>query len=363
MARRSQHKKQTSAPAARAPEALLLEYVPKISASRLLCTSLGRAEFAVAWARQNPGSETFCHFLDLLQAQQAEAAVAGRADNLTIDCQADLPAGEFDAVVFPVLGGREADLTRDRLQTAHQLLVNEGMFIVATDAANDRWMTQELQKHFSRVTRVAHKRTVYYQARKTAPLKKVKTYDAEFAFRDGEHLFSMFSRPGVLGHRQLPLLLRALIDALEIQPGWRVLDLRCGIGAVGLAAANRADDVFVQSVDSNLRAVQCTGENFRRNELSRCEVSAHAGGSLEPAGSFDLVTLAPPFSANNELAALDLQTAWSALKPGGQLIIVTKHFEWFGEQLVPRFGNVTVDEIRGYFVVTGDGFQSSTPGW
>ena len=48
---------------------------------------------------------------------------------------------------------------------------------------------------------------------------------------------------------------RRLIDQSGIRPGMRVLDLGCGSGAVGLAAAGRYPDVAVHAMDSNPRAI------------------------------------------------------------------------------------------------------------
>src|SRR5262249_17246340 len=68
---------------------------------------------------------------------------------------------------------------------------------------------------------------------------------------EGESM-RFLTRPGIFTYGELDAGTRALLTAAEIHPGDRVLDLGCGAGPAGLAAARRAGpEGHVTFVDSN----------------------------------------------------------------------------------------------------------------
>jgi len=194
---------------------------------------------------------------------------------------------------------------------------------------------------------------VLYRLKKQKPLKTLKNFDCEFAFRDGENLIKVISRPSVFSHRRLDLGARALMEVMEIPEGSKVLDIGCGSGAVGLAAATRSPNVSVHGIDSNARAVQCLLWGAELNGLSN--VSAHltsSGELLEP-GTFDIALGNPPYYSHFTIAEIFLQTALEGLKSGGRVYIVAKETEWLIARMEQLFDEIETREQRGYTVVTG----------
>src|SRR5581483_2603471 len=187
----------------------------------------------------------------------------------------------------------DSELTREMLQLGHQRLSFGGQMIASIDNPNDHWLHEQLQKLFDKVTRRAGSDGVIYLATKQGPLRKIKNYAAEFAFRDGERLLDLRSRPGVFSHRRLDGGARSLIKTMHVESGMRVLDLGCGSGAVGIAAAARRADVRVDCIDSNPRAIESALWASERNHVKLTATLDCDGRSVE-SGAYDLVLANPP---------------------------------------------------------------------
>lgn len=334
------------------PEQLLIDASAAISATRIVATSLGRAQCAAACATALPDGAVHCSFIDLYAADEAREECADAAGNLRIECLADLPQGEFDLALIPVSRFGEAELTREFLQQAHQRLVEGGRLITAVDNRQDTWLRAEMEKLFRKVTRAPARKGIVYSAVKQGPLKRVRNFRCEFAFRDAEHLVRAVSRPGVFSHRRLDLGARALLEVIDVRAGDRVLDVGCGAGTVGLACALRAEGVAVHSIDSNIRAVECTREGAALNGIASLTADLTANGKITEPGTFDLACGNPPYYSRYKIADIFLQAARRALKPGRRVLMVTRQTEWFEARMGQLFDQVQVQEARGYQVVS-----------
>ena len=323
----------------------------------MICTSAGRAQFAVAYATDHPSSVVDCWFLDVFHKTQSEYRISEDGPpptNLNLHCQPDLPEKEADLVAFAFKKGGEAELTRDLMQQGHQRLVEGGRIIVSTDNDEDQWIHKELRELFPKVTRrpIRKKGTVYL-ATKVAPLKKIRDFDCEFAFRDRGRLIFAYSRPGVFSHRHIDPGARALMNSMIIKPGMKVLDLGCGAGTVSLAAAFAAENVSLHAVDSNARAIQSLERGIAKNEAPGMTYALDAEGASPATDEFDLALANPPYFSNYAIADLFLDTAHRALKPKGQVLIVTKTPNWFIERMPLWYADTEVKEANDYWIVSG----------
>lgn len=341
----------------RPQEQLLIDAMGELNGNRVICNSAGRAQFADAYARQHAESTVQCWFLDVYHKSQTEFRLSETGplpQNLTLLCEPDLPAVDADLVAFAFKKGGEAELTRDLMQQGYLRLVDGGRMVVSTDNDEDQWVHKELRELFPKVTRSPiRKQGTLYLATKTGPLKKVRDFDCEFAFRDQGRLIHAFSRPGVFSHRHIDPGARALINAMPIKPGMKVLDLGCGAGTVSMAAACRAADVAVHAVDSNTRAVQSLERGIAKNELSGIAAVLDAEGASPESDQFDLALANPPYFSHYAIADLFLDTAHRALKPKGLIQVVTKTPNWFLERMPLWYGDVEVAEAKEYWIVTG----------
>jgi 16S rRNA (guanine1207-N2)-methyltransferase len=211
---------------------------------------------------------------------------------------------------------------------------------------------------FDKVTRRPTDTGVLYLATKTAPLKKLKNFDGEFAFRDEGRLIKAVSRPGVFSHRSLDAGARALINTMTVRDGDRVLDLGCGSGAVALAAATRANGVSVVAIDSHARAVECTARGAKLNGLENVTAILNASGDAPEPATFDLVLGNPPYYSDHRISEIFLQGARRALKPGGTVLMVAKSYAWFETRMAELFEVVQLHPNKQYTVVA-----ASTSAW
>ncbi len=92
---------------------------------------------------------------------------------------------------------------------------------------------------------------------------------------DGPSL-RFLSRPGVFSYGRFDAGARALVEAMQIEAGDRILDIGCGCGTNGIFAGLKSGPAgSVVFVDSNVRAVALSEHNARANGLR----NFHATGS------------------------------------------------------------------------------------
>jgi 16S rRNA G1207 methylase RsmC len=339
-------------PAIRPQERLLLDLIDELPAGRLLCNTAGRAQFAADYARRHSTAESICWFLDLYQLQQTQAVVFPPRANLRLICQSDPPAESFDVVAWTFSRQGNGELTREMLQTGHDRLAMGGRMIAAIDNPRDQWLHEQLRAIFEKVTRRPSDTGVVYLATKRSALRKLKNYAAEFAFRDGERLIQLRTRPGVFSHRELDGGARTLIKAMNLLPSMRCLDLGTGSGAVGIAAALRAADISITAIDSNPRAIEGSLWAAERNGVPSLTATLDCDGSSVASGNYDLVLANPPYYSDFRIAQLFLKIAARALRGGGQLLLVTKTPQWYADHVRTPFDEVTPQRVGQYTVMS-----------
>jgi FkbM family methyltransferase len=336
-----------------AQESLLIDAIPEMRGDRILCTSAGLAQFAVAAARALPSAEVSCTYLDLYRANLATKHWPEFPPNLRIECHTDFPEEEVDVAALPFAAAGEAELARDLIQSGHIRLRIGGKLYATTDNRKDKWLREQLAKIFRKLECRQYKRGTLYVGTKTEPLKKTKNLSCEFAFRDRGQLIRAYSRPGVFSHRHIDTGARRLIDEMQIEAGMRVLDIGCGAGTVSLAAAFRGADVTVHAVDSNVRAIQCTKRGMELNGLTNFTTELNATGNFIGTGNYDLALANPPYYASFRIAQHFLIAGRQALRLGGKILVVTKHADWYQQNMPQWFDAVTISERKEYYLIKG----------
>lgn len=335
-------------------EVLLIESLADVKGPRILCNTAGRGQLAVTIAEANPANQVECWFLDIYQHAQAQKAKPTERENLQYVCQADLPDGPFNTIVLALPSRGEAELTRELLQAAYMRLAPKGKLIAATDAPEDRWLNARFEELFPKVTRrPIKKKGIVYLGIRSGDLKKVKSYDCEFMFRDRGKLLKAKTRPGVFSHRHVDPGARHLINNMHLLPASKVVDLGCGSGVVSLAAAAISPNIEVLAIDSNPRALECVDWGAKENQLTNITTLLDSDGTSVPSGQFDVVLANPPYFSNYRIAEVFLQTSLKALKPKGKLQLVTKAPNWYAERMPELFNRVEVTEVKDYFIVSG----------
>jgi 16S rRNA G1207 methylase RsmC len=109
--------------------------------------------------------------------------------------------------------------------------------------------------------------------------------------------FEFLTASGVFSKKRVDLGTRLLIESMILPERGYVLDVGCGYGAVGIAAATFNPNLYVVMVDVNSRAVWLAKKNVEINRLKNVEV--RHGNLYEPVKdlTFNCILSNPPVSA------------------------------------------------------------------
>lgn len=336
---------------------------------RVASVSYGRAQSAEWMAREFPDRIVTSWFIDSFQMARAkqhmqlplapttEPAATSPAlalpGNLELNCCADLPEAQYDLAMIPLIATSEAELSRDYLQQLFHNLVIGGRLVVAIDNPEDRWVHDQL-KGFEKSVKVRpFDDAVVYIVEKKTPLKKLKNFTCELAYRDCDELIRFITRPGVFSHRQLDNGARQLLDAVDVYPEARLLDVGCGSGSVSLGVAKRDPSATVHAVDSNARSLSCLEHSMRLNGLSNITTELNHTGVYGEAARFDMALANPPYFGDFRIAEKFVVAAHRSLRKGGRLVLVTKQPNWYQENLERWFVECEVFPSKRYHIASG----------
>lgn len=170
------------------------------------------------------------------------------------------------------------------------------------------------------------------------------------------------SLPGNFSPRALDAGTQALLEAVVVPSGGRVLDLACGYGVVGIALAKLGAGEVVYT-DDCLVALAATAYNLEATGLTGELVHSHLPHLVQ--GSFDCILSNPPYHAEYGLAKSFVEFAAGRLLAGGWLYLVVKRPHWYVQKLRSVFGGCHVVEKGGYSVISAQkrwgGVQRTRP--
>ena len=157
--------------------------------------------------------------------------------------------------------------------------------------------------------------------------------------------FEFLTASGVFSKKRVDLGTRLLIESMVLPEKGYVLDVGCGYGAVGIAAAIFNPNLRVIMVDVNERAVWLAKQNIEINRISNAEV--RRGHLYEPVKdlTFNCVLSNPPVSAGMETVKAIIVEApkYMAEKSLFQMVVRSKiggkRLHMFLEE---AFGNVEI---------------------
>jgi len=153
-----------------------------------------------------------------------------------------------------------------------------------------------------------------------------------------------------------------LIESCVIEPNWKILDLGCGYGVIGIAIAKAFPSAYVTMTDINQRAVK----------LSKINIGLNAEQNIEGRQSdlynnikekFNAILVNPPQLAGKKLCFEIIEKAKEHLEKNGLLQLVARHNKG-GKELEKKmnevFGNVqSIAKKGGYRVYMSEIYHQS----
>jgi 16S rRNA (guanine1207-N2)-methyltransferase len=176
--------------------------------------------------------------------------------------------------------------------------------------------------------------------------------------------FRFLTAGGVFSRGRVDAGTRLLIEALQVSPTDRFLDLGCGYGVVGVVAAHLAPKGRVVLVDVNPRAVALARDNLELNGVRTAE--ARAGDGFAAAGEdlFDVIAFNPPIRAGRGVVHRLIVEASKHLSSSGRFYLVARTRQGalrLAAKMRESFGNVEEAAKGGGYRVFISRRRASSP--
>ena len=170
----------------------------------------------------------------------------------------------------------------------------------------------------------------------------------------GKH-FSFISDNGVFSKDELDDgSLTLITSALKENLFGRVLDLGCGIGTVGIVLKSFIDNIKVDFVDVNERALNLTRKNIDNLKLDDCNVF-YSDGYKNITELYDYIITNPPIRAGKVVVYDFILNSFDHLKDNGVLLVVMRKSHGAlsaKKHLEEKFGNCEiVSRNKGFYIL------------
>jgi 16S rRNA (guanine1207-N2)-methyltransferase len=289
----------------------------------------------------------------LYQADRLREELSSGGRSATVVAAPDLwdIGNDFQTALYPAPLRGERSLKLDMVEQAFHILRLHGKLLVFSPYERDDFFPGVLKKIFGRVhaAEVDRGRLLWAARDKDRARRRHEmTFQVRLA---GGQTLRLLSRPGVFSYGRLDEGARALLETMQIEPGDHILDMGCGCGVNGIAAAQQgAQGTRVLFVDSNMRALAVAAHNARANEVAQYQtVPSTEVHALAPA-SCDVALANPPYYAQLTIARTCIDQSRTLVRPGGRFYLVTKKAAEVEPIVADRFPSFEVVNRRGYAI-------------
>ena len=170
------------------------------------------------------------------------------------------------------------------------------------------------------------------------------------------------TRPELFSPRGFDPGTLAMLSLVAFDPADKVLDLGCGYGLVGIAAARLIPPAQVFMIDADPLAVETSRSNAALNGVSGVSVAVSDGFREFRETGFTKILSNPPFHADFSVPKHFIEKGFNRLVVGGVMWMVTKRLPWYRNKLTAIFGGVRVHEAGEYFVFEAEKRSSQYAG-
>ncbi|MBI2542200.1 class I SAM-dependent methyltransferase [Candidatus Woesearchaeota archaeon] len=187
----------------------------------------------------------------------------------------------------------------------------------------------------------------YYSEKQKSPLnlkkisQNIKGVELEF-----------YTASGIFSKEKIDKGTLILAENMAVKQNSKVLDIGCGIGILGIAAAKIFDADVVMG-DINERAVMLAEKNAKLNNVDAdvCQGSLY---EKIKGNDFEVILSNPPQAAGKDVCFKLIEGSKSHLKHGGSLQLVARHNKGgktLSKKMEDVFGNVkAIAKKSGYWV-------------
>ncbi|MFA5793149.1 MAG: methyltransferase [Candidatus Gracilibacteria bacterium] len=159
---------------------------------------------------------------------------------------------------------------------------------------------------------------------------------------------------GLFSPKEIDEGTRLLIENVNVNPKDDIFDLGCGYGPIGIVLGSLATKGSVLMVDKDFVATEYAQKNIELNGLKNAKVILSNAFSAVPQDQqFDLIISNLPAKPGKEFFEIMMQDAYTHLKPGGRICVVTITGlrEYIKRTFKELFGNYQkIAERKGYTV-------------
>jgi 16S rRNA (guanine1207-N2)-methyltransferase len=192
------------------------------------------------------------------------------------------------------------------------------------------------------------------------PQSESRPVECEYVYR-GERL-RFVTDAGVFSKGEVDTGTQLLLEALPEQMDGEILDLGCGWGVIGISIAKKWPECRVTMADVNLRALELSQENAKKNRVETECVESDGMAALQDR-TFDAVVTNPPIRAGKQVIYQMFADAAKSLKPGGALYLVIRKQQ--GAESCMKYLKTIYQEVEkldrsgGFWVIRGIKIQNS----
>ena len=188
------------------------------------------------------------------------------------------------------------------------------------------------------------------------PQSASRPAECTFSYRGIDLVFT--TDAGVFSRGEVDTGTRLLLEALPEEMSGDILDLGCGWGVIGITVAKKWPACRVTMADVNLRALELSRENAKKNRAD--VVCAESDGMAAFEGkAFDAVITNPPIRAGKQVIYKMFADAAKCLKPEGALYLVIRKQQ--GAESCVKYlqtiyaGVEKLDKSGGFWVLKASG--------
>ena len=176
----------------------------------------------------------------------------------------------------------------------------------------------------------------YYSKEQESPINLTK-----FSAVLRNNNLDFFTGSGVFSKSRVDKGSLLLANKSIIEDNWKILDLGCGYGPVGIAIAKAFPSANIIMSDVNKRAVMLSKQNIKLNNLRNAHaIKSDIFGNISE--KFNAILLNPPQSAGKELCLKMIEESKNFLLPNGLFQMVARHNKGGSElekKMIAVFGN------------------------